>query len=76
MPLLNSIFGGCSSNDVATNRDEDIERRLNMLEVKYEMIITTHIKRLEDKIDMKFNILSSKLDNILMIMNTGLIKNK
>ena len=74
MPLLNSIFGGCSSNDVATNRDEDVERRLNVLELKYEIIITTHIKRLEDKIDMKFNILSSKLDNILMIMNANFSK--
>ncbi len=70
MPLLNSIFGGCSSVD---NHKEDVEHRLNKLEIQFDIMerdSTNNIKRLEDKMTMKFDILSGKLDNILMIMNT------
>ncbi len=72
MPLLNSIFGGCSSIDTKQEAADEIERRLNRLEAKLDIIERDYamsMKRLEDKLSMKFDILSNKLDNFIMLFS-------
>lgn len=68
MPFLNSIFS-CKSNDTI---DDDVKGRMIKMELRIELIEQnnkTGLQRLEDKLDNKFDILNSKIDNIILLLN-------
>lgn len=67
MPIFKNIFG-CVSND----NNDNIERRINALEGKYDNLerqLYNDVRRIEDKIDNKFEILNNKIDNLILILN-------
>ena len=70
MPIFRNIFGCNSQDDI--NNSNDVERRINALETKYDILenrINNDMKRIEDKIDNKFEILNNKIDNLILILN-------
>jgi archaellum component FlaC len=73
MPILNSIFGGCSSVD-NNNDDEvdDLKDKINRLEMRLENIerdFNSSFKMLETRVSSKLDILNSKIDNLILLIN-------
>ena len=74
MPILNSIFGGCSSVDNNNNNDEvdDLKNVVLQLSLRLESIERDYhssFKQLEDKVSMKLDILNNKIDNLILLLN-------
>jgi hypothetical protein len=75
MPFLNSIFS-CSSKDEkkANTSHSNIRFRLGKVESKINLLeqrFFLDTNRLEEKIDTKFEMLTIKLDNLIMILNNN-----
>ncbi len=73
MPLLNSIFGGCSSTDMQQDETDELKREIDRLSTRMELLerdFTMTVRQIEQKIDMKLSILESKIDSLVMLIQT------
>lgn len=80
MPIFKNIFN-CSSKDDTKDdeiREEIHEIKSELQQIKKDVAILFHynndtrndIRRLEEKISNKFDMLNMKIDNLIMITNT------
>ena len=72
MGLFKNLFACiCKTDDTQQNTDDIIEMKLQMKKIDRDVgLLFTETKRLDDKISTNFTILSTKIDNIVMILNT------
>ena len=56
--------GNDDDNETIKNDIRDLQSKVNLL----EMELCNDMKRIEDKIDMKFDILNNKIDTLIVLL--------
>ncbi len=72
MPVFRNIFA-CSSQDTTDQEKEELKREIDRLSTRMELIerdFAMTVRQIEQKIDTKLSILESKIDSLVMLLQT------